>query len=413
MRLTAITALVLALSVTAGASKFPNCANAEKEYTSSDSGVVLLIGRDVRSDNSVGSFGAVLKQVQDHLAAQGTRLVLLIPPLRGMAFTPEQSGLSAQTAANVKVIYQSYLNSVRAAGLQVVDLSDLSGFRGEMNSFFLKGDHHWSPEGARYAAQITAAALKLPPPADPVVFTVTKGPTTQVQGGFLDQLEKRCSFTTTRDQWETVQTYTTSDPGASLLGDEVNDVVIVGDSFVAGPWNFTGFLEQALQRRVLNASVSGGGIFTSMIRYLQNPPSAAPKVIVWEIFKGNLDGELGGGVQENMRLPANTKLLLGAFDTCKNPKVTSVAETKGGFTTPLNGKGKILKLMFSSSSTGDFTLTLNRSGKPSPMLVSRGYKIESDKTFTFELTPEDLSGLTGLTVTGDTLNGSVSVSQCQ
>lgn len=409
MRPPLIIVLALALSCSAGASKFPNCAGAEKEFTSSDSGVVLLIGRDVKSSNNVGPFSSVFKQVQDRLAAQGTQLVLLVSPLRAMAFTPEQSGLSTQEVENARAIYSGYLTSIRAAGLQVVDLSDLSGFKSDMNRFFLKGDHHWSPEGARYAAQVTAATLKLPV-TEPITFITTKGATIPVLGSYLDQLQKRCGYTTTQDQWETVQTYSTSDPKANLLDDESNEVAIVGDSFVAGPWNFTGFLEEALQRRVLNASVSGGGIFTSIMRYLQSPPAEAPKVLIWEIFKGSLDNELNGSPKTAPQLQANSRLLLGAFDSCDNPTITRITDSTGGFTTPLGTKQKVLRLVFTSSSIGEFILTLNKPGKPTPMVVSRGYKSAADKTFTFDLTPEDLAGVTGLTVTGASLNGAVSVS---
>ena len=413
MRLPSAIVLALVLSCSAGASKFPNCAGAEKEFTSSDSGVVLFIGRDVKSNNNVGPFSSVFKQVQDRLAAQGTQLVLLISPLRAMAFTPEQSGLSTQEVENARAMYSGYLASIRAVGLQVVDLSDLSGFKSEINGFFLKGDHHWSPEGARYAAQVTAATLKLPV-TEPVTFITTKGATIQVLGSYRDLLQQRCGYKTTQDQWETVQTYSTSDFEANLLGDESNDVVVVGDSFVAGPWNFTGFLEEALRRRVINASVSGGGMFTSIVRYLQSPPAEAPKVLIWEIFKGSLDNELRDGPQTTPRLQANTRLLLGSFDSCKSPgPVKVITDTKGGFVVPLSSQGNILKLVFSSNSVGDFTLKLNGAGKSTPMLVSRGFKTEVDKTFTFELTPDDLSGLTGVTVAGDTLNGAVSVSQCQ
>lgn len=412
MRFPFILFVALAFSTSAEATAFPNCAAAEKDFSSSESGVVLFKPYDVKSSASIGNFVTVMKQVKERLAAQDTKLVMLIPPLRAMAFTPEESGLSTQEIEDAKMNYSHYLKSIRAAGLEVVDLSNLSGFKSEMNGFFLKSDHHWSPEGARYAAQITASVFQLPRD-EAVSFTTTKGPTTLFGGGYLAQLQQRCGFTAPREQWEMIQTYTTNESGTDLLGDEVADVVIVGDSFVAGPWNFTGFLEQALQRRVANFAVSGGGVFASMIRYLQSSPATAPKVILWEIFKVNLDGEQGGGNKLPMQFRANTRLLLGSFNNCIDPRAVTISESKGGFTTSLRSEGKILKLNFASNSIGDFTLTLNGTGKPTPMLVSRQYKVETDKTFQFELTSDDLVGITSVTIAGETLNGPVSVGQCQ
>lgn len=157
---------------------------------------------------------------------------------------------------------------------------------------FLFTDTHWTPEGARVAAEAIAIGLRplLSERAIPsAMFETRRIDREEYRGDLLrflpvgpyaSHLNLIDSELVTR--YETIPTGT----GGGLFGDPVIPGVLVGTSYSAGErWNFEGFLKDALQADIVNVAVEGQGPFVPMREYLAGETfrEFPPRFVVWEI----------------------------------------------------------------------------------------------------------------------------------
>ena len=166
---------------------------------------------------------------------------------------------------------------------------------------FFRTDTHWTPWGAKLAAEQIAARVKslgLAPAADKTQAFVT---TTQApqphRGDLLSYLPVDPTFASLLPPLDEIAIPQTApaphaDAGAGagadvdLFGDTVNpDVILVGSSYSANPsWNFGGALKQALGADLANLSKQGVGPFPPMVAYLTGEfTQTKPRLVIWEI----------------------------------------------------------------------------------------------------------------------------------
>lgn len=228
----------------------------------------------------------MLKQFQDALARNGTELVILYPPTRGMMHAE-----AAQFPERDKAWeeYQKTIRELDEDGIHVIGMARPPAG----TSFFYKRDHHWNVVGAKAAAQAIASKITLMdvyPVLAKKTFETKRLPQMNYEGTFSKVLKDVCK--TTLPPEAVVPEETVPAEGATteedLFGDSAEpEVVLVGTSNSTPQVyaNFDGALRQALSADVLNVSVAGAGVDNPMLAYLNSDHYRDKKarLIIWEV----------------------------------------------------------------------------------------------------------------------------------
>jgi len=233
------------------------------------------------------------KQLQESLRSRGVQLVALPIPSRPYAYIDMVDRKVYPNLKFSKDIYKrSWINMIdlaKQSGINIVDIrSILENFgtskRGE--KFFYNGDHHWTTSGAQAAAQAVSQYIlnfssknKIPISYGEKSLIETAGK--DYSGSFNYHYIVSC-----KAKLENLKTYsiTIKSSEDSLLGDDIPDIGIFGDSFglTEPDNNFAEYLEYYTHAKVVNFSTEGGGFFGAMLGYLAVPSinKNLPKFIV-------------------------------------------------------------------------------------------------------------------------------------
>lgn len=236
-----------------------------------------------------------LRRLNEAFSSRGIRLVLLYLPTRGLMHSenllPEDR--KAFHYSYPDAAWKSYEASIKAmqdTGLRVVGVS-----RPEPGTpFFYKRDHHWNAAGAKRTAEILTAAIKKMPEyegIEKIKFVTRQGDRYAFYGVSKKIFKKFCD---TIQPPETIDKMITERAdmavaSSDLFGDTRDpDIVLMGTSNSTQEpafANFEGFLKEFLSADILNMSVSGGGLDTAVISYLnsdayKNNPA---KIAIWEV----------------------------------------------------------------------------------------------------------------------------------
>ncbi len=232
-----------------------------------------------------------LVRLNHALKRRGVTLVMVIQPPRGLMHR-ERLAPADRAAYNHELAQFSYTNllrRLRTAGIVVPDLERLV-YEGGGADFFFKADHHWTPEGARRTAVLSADSIRALPQYDQIEHRkfVTRPAGLFAKRGTLDRaVERICGFGAPAQYVRTYITEPADDAdAASLLGEaEAPPLILVGTSNSDPTYNFAGFMSEALGIDILNASIAGGGMDGAMLAYLRSAEfqGSPPKLMVWEL----------------------------------------------------------------------------------------------------------------------------------
>ena len=232
-----------------------------------------------------------LKEVNRLLLNNGSQLILLMQPTRGLAH-PEHidestTGFNWRRAKNN---YQSMIENLKEIGLLVVDMSDILPYKKNNQSYFFKRDHHWSIHGANISAKKVADIIKKNPAYQsisnfPVVLE--KSGLMKSQGTLQSAVRQLCDFDYPSEYFSqfTVSTEEAEIDENSLFEDDLPEIVLVGTSNSTETYNFPQALMYELQKDVLNVAIKGGGYNGSLMQYLLSDEyrDTPPKFIIWEV----------------------------------------------------------------------------------------------------------------------------------
>ncbi|HUR41956.1 MAG TPA: alginate O-acetyltransferase [Verrucomicrobiae bacterium] len=240
------------------------------------------------AEAAITSHLALIATVRDELKRQGSELVIALVPSKARVY-PEHLP-ERRPAAIHESLYGRLRQGLRDAGIAAPDLAVTMARCKRAAETYLRTDTHWTPAGARCAAQAVAATLGSPRKPPFTFYTHTASVETH-SGDLLRFLPLEPYFASLLPERESVEVRKTERAAAgqaeSLLGDgELPQVVLVGTSYSADPkWNFTGALQESLQEDVVNYASVGKGPFVPMLDYLLNSAAlpAAPRLVVWEI----------------------------------------------------------------------------------------------------------------------------------
>lgn len=247
------------------------------------------------ADATVTTHLALIPWVRDELARQGTELVVALVPSKARIY-PEFLD-ERRPAALHDGLYARAHAALRTAGIAAPDLARaLEACKRQQppgENVFLRTDTHWTPAGARCAAQAVRATTGTAGGGQHYRTQTTA--TEEHRGDLLRYLPLDPYFADLLPPPEPIelrQTERLADAagpagGDALLGDDAApEVVLVGTSYSADArWNLTGALQEALQQDVVNYAALGKGPFVPMLDYLLNSASlpSAPRLLIWEI----------------------------------------------------------------------------------------------------------------------------------
>ena len=233
-----------------------------------------------------GAFDETVARARDTLAERGILLVVAVVPSKTRAMKGMLGHIRIPDAVEAR--YEAILDTLDRLAIPAIDLLAALSPGREAGEPFLRADSHWSPEGARSAADAVAGVVKALAPDLPSarVRTVAVGETVR-DGDLMSFMPKRGTSTRTLPPPQTLPAYeTTVDSSAGLFGTQVIPAALVGTSYSAEKaFHFEGFLKQALSADVLNLAAVGKGPFVPMDQALAGTVLAdsGVRVVVWEM----------------------------------------------------------------------------------------------------------------------------------
>lgn len=290
----------------AGPSSF-GCANTEFALSASiegRDGVFYRVQSDLRLQHPMSDIVAEqLAALSKVLADQGTTLVYVNVPTKGQAmprYLPPEASAYGYDASMMQANYLDVVNRLNAAGVVAPDLMTAMLAAGPDEKVFFPADFHWTPTGARLAAEAIGKAIREHPAyADvaPVPYVSKEGARETAFSGLRRELQTFCkdtlppveavTWTTTQSSTEPTETEVQGDGALDIFGtgDEGASLVLVGTSFSDSSINnFAGFLSEFTGIETTNYSITGGNQFGSMTSYLTSREFAErrPTFLIWE-----------------------------------------------------------------------------------------------------------------------------------
>ncbi len=235
--------------------------------------------------------------VNDMMSRRGIRLMVALVPAKARIYKGKLGRYDFPSYKQND--YFQFVSELVTEGIPVIDLSSAFAASQDKNPVFLKTDTHWSPFGAKVAANAIAEKVEASFPdllkpkkeySNKLLQTIEHegdllrylplGRMSEVIGPEADSLP----------EYEVINSDPASSKGPDLeaaLFDETEiPVALVGTSYSANDnWNFEGFLKEALCVDVLNAADEGKGPFLTMADFMKNDAfkNNPPGLVIWEI----------------------------------------------------------------------------------------------------------------------------------
>ncbi|MFY0619666.1 alginate O-acetyltransferase AlgX-related protein [Shimia sp.] len=239
----------------------------------------LFTAEEFTEPSETRDLATELSRVVEALSENGTALVPVIVPDKARM---RSDRLPRGRSEGFDTRYQRALEAIEDTGLPVIDLRPALSFE----KSFMRTDTHWSPEGARRAAEAVADVVEgfeLPHTDVQTVATGSVG----FDGDLLSFVATGPFRSIVGPAPESIDTFETIvEASAGLFDDAAIPIALVGTSYSAKPeFHFAGFLKQAARADVLNASYVGQGPFAPMDTFLKDRAtlSTLPSLVVWEI----------------------------------------------------------------------------------------------------------------------------------
>jgi alginate O-acetyltransferase complex protein AlgJ len=242
-------------------------------------------GAEARVQAHLDEVAAARRELDRH----GARLLVALVPAKARV---EADTLGARRPALLHAtLYADALQAMRGQAALAPDLHQALAACRAAREVFLRTDTHWTPAGARCAADTLAAHARaaglLAATPTPTKFRTTVAPAASHRGDLMSFLPLDPWFARLLPPEDRLEAQHT-EPLAGGLFDEAPSpaIVLVGTSYSANPkWNFTGALQQAFAEDVVNYAAPARGPFAPMREYLGSAElrAAPPRVVIWEI----------------------------------------------------------------------------------------------------------------------------------
>ncbi len=273
-----------------------------------------------------------LQRLSRELAAGGTTLIYVTIPSKSQAmpdYLPPRSAEYSYDVNSAGAVYQDIIARLRSRGVAAPDIQTALQGAGADNPPFFRADFHWTPEGARLAAEEIAKTIVADPNyanTTPKNFETIERGREVAFSGMRRALQVFC-----RDELPPVATmsFLTREVAAQTDGDSQSldifgsdqaapQAVLVGTSFSDSDINnFAGFLSEYSGLNIVNYAITGGNQFGAITSYLTSTEFAEsrPQFLIWENPIYNNLAQYGPGHIE--------ELIAAASGRCDQPLVTT------------------------------------------------------------------------------------------
>lgn len=233
----------------------------------------------------------LVAEVAGRLEQHGSVLMVALVPAKTRVQS-ETLG-KRQPAELHRALYGQALSALRARSVTAPDLLGALVACKASGDVFLRTDTHWTPDGARCAAERLAndAALAGLRAGQPALYRTRVETVEQHRGDLMTFLPLAPWFAgllPPADRLELRRTEPVDGVAAGGLLDEAPrpEVVLVGTSYSANPrWNFAGALQESFGEDIANYAAEARGPFRPMLEYLDSADfrSAPPRLVIWEM----------------------------------------------------------------------------------------------------------------------------------
>ena len=255
----------------------------------------IFSASDLRIDIPVAEH--YVKRLGEAFRDKGITVVLVVIPPRGISsykyMDITREPFASYNLAEATQTYEDLLQIFREAGFIAPNL--LEDYP-EDTPFFLKNDHHWSPEAANHAAEEVDKALsELKLSYEETYKTHLEPAQLSRKGSYATRVNELCGASLIAETYNHYVTTPVED--MSLLEERASpEIVLIGtsnslDDVETFNANFSGFLAEKLSASILNMSIAGGGAFRTLENYLISDSflTSNPKVIIWETLLSAAD----------------------------------------------------------------------------------------------------------------------------
>lgn len=227
--------------------------------------------------------------VKHDLETRGIRLVLAPLPAKSDLYAEEVPSFVRSSA--MADAYSAFSTALEQRGIAVADTRAAMLTAKPFGEVFLKSDTHWSPAGAKAAAEAIQSSLQKNGVTLPSQELTAQWQTPVSLWGDLTKFVTSPDYAPTVGlSEESVPIYRTAvnadASGADIFGDDAAvPVMLVGTSYSANEnWSFADFLRQSLRADVVNVAKEGLGPGVPMMDLLAGSAldETAPTVVVWE-----------------------------------------------------------------------------------------------------------------------------------
>jgi len=431
MRLAFLLCAILVPGSVLAQSQF-DCARTEFAPTPSiegRDGVFYRVQSDLRLQHPMDDIViGQLARLSRVLAEQGTTLIYVNVPTKGQAmpaYLPPEAAAYGYDAGMMQANYRDVIDRQMAAGLAAPDLLTAMLAAGPDEKVFFEADFHWTPAGARLAAQAIGEMIRNHPAyADvtPTEFASHEVGSEVAFSGLRRELQAFCKGPLPPVQattWLTTRTAEavndasdifaapeggTEDTGGTLdtfgTGAAEASLILVGTSFSdSGVNNFAGFLSEHAGIEAVNYAVTGGNQFGSITSYLTSREFARdrPTFLVWENPIYNSLAQFGPLPMDELIVAAGPACDIDTGATPEGPD-TLAAQFRPGQLKPADA------FLFDLGGEGsrNATVTLETAGGITRSLrIERGDRMRATGRFFLRLEPYWLPDLTRVAVTFD------------
>lgn len=263
----------------------------------------------------------LIRWTQTTLADANVPLVVVVVPEKAHVY-PEYINGHRQASAHAQVMER--LRAAIGEQTTLITLDDAFAAAKAQQPLFFHTDTHWTPAGAKLAAQAVTRAMAAKGLAtktgDADAFQTAEQPEATLDGDLLSFLPLEPMFPSLMPKADTYVPVVTKPiekeaSAESLLSDEsIPEVAVVGTSYTANDrWNFQGFLSEFLNEPLADYSKEGIGPFPPMAQFLTSRDYAGhkPRVVIWEIPERSL---LGKAALKGIDLPEALTTKLASID---------------------------------------------------------------------------------------------------
>jgi alginate O-acetyltransferase complex protein AlgJ len=229
-----------------------------------------------------------IDEARRRLARRGSALLVALVPAKARIYPQHLAG--QKPAALHAELYAQALAALRAQRILAPDLQRTLAACATVHQAFLRTDTHWTPAGARCAAERLAVSARSAGlrARQTVAYRTSLAPAAAHRGDLLTFLPLDPWFAGLLPQPDRLEVPRTEPAARGGLLDEQPrpEVVLIGTSYSADPkWNFTGALQQAFGEDVVNYAAPARGPFVPMREYLDSAAlrAAPPRLVIWEI----------------------------------------------------------------------------------------------------------------------------------